>query len=156
MGQCAGMSLEPISSRSPVWARGTLQAIIGPMHVGLLAGSMIGSVGDSFVIAEWTAEVGDHWIAPLHVHHSDDEAWYVLSGTIGFRLGDDKVEANAGSAVLARRGTAHTYWNAGNSEARYLLVMTPRIAQLIEEIHRPGADAAAVFAANDSAIIAQA
>ena len=126
------------------------------MHVGLLAGSMIGSVGDSFVIAEWTAEVGDHWIAPLHVHHSDDEAWYVLSGTIGFRLGDDKVEASAGSAVLARRGTAHTYWNAGNSEARYLLVMTPRIAQLIEEIHRPGADAAAVFAAHDSAIIAQA
>jgi len=126
------------------------------MHVGLLAGSLIGSVGDSFVIAEWTAEVGDHWIAPLHVHHSDDEAWYVLSGTIGFRLGDDKVEANAGSAVLVRRGTAHTYWNAGNSEARYLLVMTPRIAQLIEEIHRPGADAAAVFAAHDSAIIAQA
>ena len=126
------------------------------MHVGLLAGSMIGSVGDSFVIAEWTAEVGDHWIAPLHVHHSDDEAWYVLSGTIGFRLGDGKVEANAGSAVLARRGTAHTYWNAGNTEARYLLVMTPRIAQLIEEIHRPGADAAAVFAAHDSAIIPQA
>ena len=125
------------------------------MHVELLAGSTIGSAADSFVIAEWTAEVGDHWIAPLHVHHSDDEAWYVLSGTLGFRLGDEEVEASAGSAVLARRETAHTYWNAGRSEAKYLLVMTPRIAQLIEEIHQPGADVAAVFAAHDSAIIPQ-
>ena len=125
------------------------------MHVELLAGGTIGSAGDNFVIAEWTAEVGDHWIAPLHVHRSDDEAWYVLAGTLGFRLGDDEVEANAGSAVLAQRGTAHTFWNAGRSEARYLIVMTPRIAELIEEIHQPGADVAAAFAAHDSAIIPQ-
>jgi mannose-6-phosphate isomerase-like protein (cupin superfamily) len=91
--------------------------------------------------------------APLHVHHEDDEAWYVLSGTLGFRLGDEEVEANAGSAVLARRGTAHTFWNAGPGEAQYLLVMTPRIARLIEEIHRPGADVAAVFAAHKSLIV---
>jgi mannose-6-phosphate isomerase-like protein (cupin superfamily) len=79
----------------------------------------------------------------------------VLSGMLGFRLGDEQVEASSGSAVLARRETAHTYWNAGRSEARYLLVMTPRIARLIEEIHQPGADVAAVFAAHDSAIIPQ-
>jgi hypothetical protein len=39
------------------------------------------------------------------------------------------------------------------SEARYLLVMTPRIARLIEEIHRPGADLGAVFAAHDSRLV---
>ena len=124
------------------------------MHVEQLAGNAIGSAGDNFVMVEWTAEVGDHWIAPLHVHHEDDEAWYVLSGTLGFRLGDEVVEAHAGSAVLARRGTPHTYRNAGPTEARYLLVMTPRVAQLIEEIHRPGADIAAVFAAHQSLIVA--
>jgi len=124
------------------------------MHVEQLAGNAIGSAGDNFVMVEWTAEVGDHWIAPLHVHHEDDEAWYVLSGTLGFRLGDEDVEARAGSGVLARRGTPHTYRNAGPTEARYLLVMTPRVAQLIEEIHRPGADIAAVFAAHQSLIVA--
>jgi len=124
------------------------------MHVAQLAGNAIGSAGDNFVMVEWTAEVGDHWIAPLHVHQEDDEAWYVLSGTLGFRLGDEDVEAHAGSAVLARRGTPHTYRNAGPGEARYLLVMTPRVAQLIEEIHRPGADIAAVFAAHQSLIVA--
>jgi hypothetical protein len=59
----------------------------------------------------------------------------VLSGTLGFRLGDHEVEAYVGSAVLARRGTAHTFWERWSGEARYLLVMTPRIARLIEEIH---------------------
>ncbi len=127
--------------------------MIAPMHVEPLLGNAIGTAGDSFVIVEWPAEVGDHWIAPLHVHDEDDEAWYVLEGTLGFRLGDDEVEARPGSAVLARRGTPHTYWNAGATEARYLLVMTPRIAHLIEEIHRPGADVSAVFAAHQSRLV---
>ena len=124
-----------------------------PVQVEPLLGNAIGSTGDSFVIVEWSAEVGDHWIAPLHVHDHDDEAWYVLEGTLGFQLGEDEVEAHAGGAVLARRGTPHTYRNAGGTTARYLLVMTPQIAHLIEEIHRPGADVAAVFAAHGSRIV---
>ena len=123
------------------------------VHVEQLAGNAIGSLDDNFVIVEWTAEVGDHWMAPLHVHDEDDEAWYVLSGALGFRLGDEEVEAHAGSAVLARRGTAHTFWNAGPREARYLLVMTPRIARLVEEIHEPGGDVAAIFAAHKSRLV---
>ena len=119
----------------------------------LLGNDAIGTNGDSFVIVEWTAEVGDHWIAPLHIHDQDDEAWYVIDGTLEFRLGMDEVEARAGSVVLARRGTPHTYRNAGTTPARYLLVMTPRIAHLIDEIHRPGADIAAVFAAHDSRLL---
>jgi mannose-6-phosphate isomerase-like protein (cupin superfamily) len=112
-----------------------------------------GVAGDDFVLVEWTAEVGPHWIAPLHVHHSDDEAWYVLDGELGFRLGEEEVTATAGSAVVARRGTPHTYWNAGATEARYVLVMSPRIARLIEAIHTPDADIPALFAACDSAIL---
>jgi uncharacterized cupin superfamily protein len=105
------------------------------------------------VLVEWTAEAGPHWIAPLHVHHVDDEAWYVLEGELGFRFGDEDVIAGAGSAVMARRGTPHTYWNNGETEARYLLVMTPRIARLIEAIHAPGADTPALFAAHESEIL---
>jgi mannose-6-phosphate isomerase-like protein (cupin superfamily) len=113
----------------------------------------VGLRSGDFVIVEWTAEVGAHWIAPLHIHHGDDEAWYVLEGKLGFRLGDEDVLAGAGCAVLAPRGIPHTYWNAGEEEARYLLVMTPRIAQLIEAIHAPGADIAQVFAAHDSDLL---
>ena len=71
----------------------------------------------------------------------------------GSGSGDEEVVATAGSAVVARRGTPHTYWNAGDVEARYLLIMTPRIASLIGAIHAPGADIPAVFAEHDSEIL---
>jgi mannose-6-phosphate isomerase-like protein (cupin superfamily) len=118
-----------------------------------LAAASDGLRGDDFVLVEWTAEVGRHWIAPLHVHHADDEAWYVLEGELGFRLGDEEVVVEAGSAVMAPRGTPHTFWNAGDVEARYLLVMAPRIARLIEAIHAPAADIPALFAAHDSELL---
>jgi len=118
-----------------------------------LSGRTLGVASGDFVIVGWTAEIGVHRIAPLHVHHGDDEAWYVLEGELGFRLGDLEVAAPAGSAVVAPRGTPHTYWNAGNTEARYLLVMTPKIARLIEAIHAPDAVLAEVFAAYDSEIL---
>jgi len=123
------------------------------VYVEDLAGRVLGSSADDFVIVQWKAEVGDHWIAPLHVHHRDDEAWYVLSGTLGFRLGEAEIEAHRGAAVLARRGTPHTYWNAGQTEAEYLLVMTPRIAELVEQIHQPHADIEAIFEAHVSEVL---
>jgi quercetin dioxygenase-like cupin family protein len=69
------------------------------------------------------------------LHRNDDEAWYVLEGTLCVRLGNDVVEARAGSAVFVPRGTAHTYWNPGSGLVRYLLVMTPNIYSLIQDLH---------------------
>jgi hypothetical protein len=104
-----------------------------------LAGRLLGSVDNDFVIAEWQDAGGvseqPRLIAPLHLHHRDDEAWYVLQGTLCVRVGEEIVEARAGSAVLAPRGTPHTYWNPGPGAARYLLVMTSNIHCLIKEIH---------------------
>ena len=104
-----------------------------------LAGRMIGSQDGDFVIAEWTDEGGGSDpptpIAPLHVHHSDDEAWYVLEGALAFRVDDEEIEVRAGSAVVVPAGTPHAYWNPRPERARYLLVMTPRIARLIEALH---------------------
>ena len=94
-------------------------------------------ISDSFVIAEWT-DPGTHpgrEIAPLHLHRSDDEAWIVLSGRLGFRVGEQTLEVEAGGSQLVVRGTPHSYWNPGSEPARYLLVMTPRIHHLIETLH---------------------
>jgi mannose-6-phosphate isomerase-like protein (cupin superfamily) len=134
-------------------ARGGSPILRRVITVEKLADRTGGVTSRDFVLVEWTAELGDHWIAPLHVHHSDDEAWYVLEGELGFRLDDEVVIASPGSAVVAPRGTAHTYWNAGAVEARYVLVMSTRIAQLIEAIHTPGADIPAVFAEHDSELL---
>jgi mannose-6-phosphate isomerase-like protein (cupin superfamily) len=127
-----------------------------PLAAGLLAPH-----GADLVLAEWRDPGGGtdppRYIAPLHTHASDDEAWYLLEGALRFRLGEDTVEATAGGAVLAPRGTPHTYWNPRPEPARYLLVMTATIRALIDAIHaledRSPAAMEAVFRAHDSGLI---
>ncbi|HEX7157888.1 MAG TPA: cupin domain-containing protein [Edaphobacter sp.] len=118
----------------------TLSFLMSPPTIASpLAGNVLGSVNDSFAIAEWRdagAPPGPpRYIAPLHLHHNDDEAWYVLEGKLHVKRGPEVIEARAGSAVLVPRGTPHTYWNPDNQPVRYLLVMTPNIYRLIQEIH---------------------
>ena len=90
------------------------------------------------LVEEWADEgetSRDRPIAPLHLHRSEDEAWYVLEGALGFRLGEEEVEAEAGRAVIVRARTPHSYWNATEGRTRYLIVMGPETAALIEAIH---------------------
>jgi mannose-6-phosphate isomerase-like protein (cupin superfamily) len=114
-------------------------------------------VCESFVIADWT-DPGTHPgrpIAALHVHRSDDEAWHVLSGRLGFRVGDEEREVGPGESLLVARGTPHSYWNALAEPSRYLLVMTPRIHRLIEALHAGDrSDFAGIFAEHDSELLA--
>ncbi len=129
-----------------------------PIIAPPLAGNVIGSVAANFVVAEWKDAGGPpgppRWIAPLHLHRNDDEAWYVIEGTLCVRVGKDVVEAKAGSAVFVPRGTPHTYWNPGAGLVRYLLVMTANIYSLIQDIHamadRSPAALRAVFENHDS------
>jgi len=104
-----------------------------------LSGNVIGSVGDDFVIAEWRdaggASGSRRLIAPLHLHHKDAEAWYIVEGTLCVQVGDNEVEARAGCGVFVPKGTPHTYWNPGPDPVRYLLVMTSNIYRLIQAIH---------------------
>ena len=120
-----------------------------------------GLPGGQFVLVEWDDPGGvtgqERPIAGLHVHHEDDEAWYVLEGRLGLRLGEEVVEAGPGECVFAARGVAHSYWNASPSPARYVLVMTPRIHALIEALHAPRegpADWEAIFREHASELLA--
>jgi mannose-6-phosphate isomerase-like protein (cupin superfamily) len=124
---------------------------MAPSPAPRLAAGPVGLPDGDFVMVEWGDPGGltgpERPIAGLHVHHSDDEAWYVLEGTLGFRLGEETVEAGPGEVVFARRGTPHSFWNARPEPARYVLVMAPRIHRLIGALHGPGGprDYAAVF-----------
>src|SRR5438270_9264867 len=81
--------------------------------------------GISFAIHEWRGSGP----ATLHVHHSDDEAWHVLEGQLTFRYADRTKTVGPGRTVFVPAGVAHTY-TAGD-EARYLIVLTPRLSALI-------------------------
>jgi mannose-6-phosphate isomerase-like protein (cupin superfamily) len=129
----------------------------GENFVTSLAGGQLGGPGSDFVIVEW-ADSGEsdwEWIAPLHIHHADDEAWYVLGGMLRFRIGDEICEGGPGTAVLAPKGTPHSYGNARRGQpAKYLLVTTPKILALVEALHQPGAgDYPAIFRDHDSELL---
>ena len=104
-----------------------------------LAGNTLGSIDSSFVVAEWRDGGGSsespRLIAPWHVHHKDDEAWYVLEGELRVRMGAEEVAVKAGASAFVPRGMAHTYWNPTAEPARYLLIMSPNIYGLIQELH---------------------
>jgi hypothetical protein len=92
-------------------------AMASPIIAPPLAGNVMGSGSGSFVVAEWRDAGGPpgppRLIAPPHVHHRDDEAWYVLEGVLRVRVGKDEVEASAGSGVFVPRGTPHNVLESG-------------------------------------------
>ena len=83
------------------------------------------AIGNSFEIHEWRGSGP----AMLHVHHSDDEAWHVLEGELTFRYSDRVETADPGTTVFVPAGVAHTY--SAEADARYLIVLTPRLSALI-------------------------
>jgi quercetin dioxygenase-like cupin family protein len=62
--------------------------------------------------------------APLHVHHREDEGFWLLEGDVTFEVGDTTIEAHAGDYVFGPRDIPHRY-TVGNAGCRMLFIMTP-------------------------------
>jgi quercetin dioxygenase-like cupin family protein len=62
--------------------------------------------------------------SPLHVHHREDEWFYVLDGELTFWVDGRVVAAPAGSFVYGPRDLPHTFIVA-SEQARFLLVTEP-------------------------------
>ncbi len=62
--------------------------------------------------------------SPLHVHHNEDEWFYVLSGELTFWVDGQVITATDGSFVYGPRNVPHTF-TVTSEEARFLLVIEP-------------------------------
>jgi quercetin dioxygenase-like cupin family protein len=62
--------------------------------------------------------------SPLHVHHREDEWFYVVEGELTFWIGGRAIEAPAGSFVYGPRDVPHTFI-VSSEQARFLLVTEP-------------------------------
>lgn len=117
--------------------------------------------GSQLVLAEWTAAASSagepEYQAPLHVHHEDDEAWYVLEGRLMVRIGDNDYEVSAGAAVVGTHGLPHTFWNPDPVPARYVIVMSSHTSDLLDALHSSGtrnpADLRSLFAAHGCTLL---
>jgi mannose-6-phosphate isomerase-like protein (cupin superfamily) len=63
-------------------------------------------------------------LVPLHVHHREDEAFFVLDGEVTFSIGDDIFEAGPGSFAFGPRDVPHSY-TVRTPSARMLMVFSP-------------------------------
>ena len=61
----------------------------------------------------------------LHVHPGFEETFYVLSGTLVFRVGDEAREAGPGAVAHIPRGVPHTFANSASEPAHALVIVTP-------------------------------
>jgi mannose-6-phosphate isomerase-like protein (cupin superfamily) len=62
---------------------------------------------------------------PLHVHHVQDEWWYILEGEYLFEVDGQEIHAGPGATVFARHGTRHTFMNVGTAMGRMLVTAVP-------------------------------
>ena len=107
------------------------------------------AAGQSFEIHEWRGSGP----AILHVHHADDEAWHVQEGELTFHYQDREEIAGPGTTVFVAAGVAHAY--TATDEARYLIILTPRLSALIQALHadREPAHQEAIYRRFDSALV---
>ncbi|TAK58552.1 MAG: cupin domain-containing protein [Dehalococcoidia bacterium] len=64
------------------------------------------------------------WI-PAHTHAGEEEAWYILEGTLTFLIDTATYDAPAGSFVLVPRGSVHSFGNDTDAVARFLELFAP-------------------------------
>ena len=82
-------------------------------------------------------------LLPPHTHTRENECSYVVSGTVGFQVGDEIVTADAGSYVVKPRGVPHAFWNAGSEPARVMELHVPAtFASYYDEVGAILADSA--------------
>ncbi|MCI3205440.1 MULTISPECIES: cupin domain-containing protein [Pandoraea] len=57
---------------------------------------------------------------PPHLHHSQDECFYIVEGTYELSAGDVTRTVGAGTVVYLPRGVVHSFRNVGDTPARML------------------------------------
>lgn len=77
--------------------------------------------------------------APLHVHHREDEAFWILEGDVTFEVGDSTIHAQAGDYVFGPRDIPHRY-TVGSAGCRMLFILTPGgFEQVVIALSEPAA-----------------
>jgi quercetin dioxygenase-like cupin family protein len=78
---------------------------------------------------------------PPHIHHREDEAFWMLEGELEVMVGESTFRAGVGSFVHLPKDIPHAYENVGTGPARFLTLMVPAgVEKFFEEVGKPGDD----------------
>jgi quercetin dioxygenase-like cupin family protein len=93
--------------------------------------------GGGATIVEVTC--GPCFEAPLHVHHREDEAFWILDGEVTLYVGEQTIEASTGDYAFGPRDIPHRY-TVGNVGCRMLFICTPGgFEGLVRDMSAPAA-----------------
>ena len=100
---------------------------------------------------EWT--IPARFSTGLHVHHVQEETFYVLEGECDWQIGDQRIRATPGTYVFIPPGVPHNIANVGDKPARVIMTVSPpghehyfeELAELVVNGRRPDADAIAAL-----------
>lgn len=98
----------PEDARAPFWFLGTLMRLKASGE----------DTAGAFGLIEQTLPPG--FAPPPHVHHAEDEAFYLLEGQVTFFRGDEAIPAEPGSFVWLPRDVPHGFRVAEDAPARLL------------------------------------
>ena len=74
---------------------------------------------------------------PLHVHHREDEAFFILEGSATIQVGEQSFEAGPGDYAFGPRDIPHRY-SVGPEGCRMLFICTPGgFENLVREMSEP-------------------
>jgi quercetin dioxygenase-like cupin family protein len=93
--------------------------------------------GGQFTIVEVTCP--PRFEAPLHVHHREDEAFWILDGEATLYVGDEVIEVSAGDYAFGPRDVPHRY-TVGDAGCQLLFICTPGgFERLVTDMSEPAA-----------------
>jgi hypothetical protein len=76
------------------------------------------------------------------VHPSQSERFAVKTGTLGLKVGGEKLELCPGDVLTVEAGTAHRFWNAGDELVTFVCEIRPALQfeSLLETMFALAAD----------------
>jgi quercetin dioxygenase-like cupin family protein len=113
----------------PVWFLGTL------MTVKATGATTRGAFG---LIEQ---ELPPGFATPTHIHHDEDEPFYILEGEVTFHCGQQTLVAGAGSFAFLPRGIPHGFQVTSETPARLLQFNLPAgVERFFIEAGEPASD----------------
>ena len=79
----------------------------------------------------------DGYEAVLHVHHQEDEGFYILEGEMTFYVGEQTIKARPGSYLFGPKDVPHSF-TVDSGPARLLFIFSPAgLEGLVREMGEP-------------------
>ncbi|MBI1879197.1 MAG: cupin domain-containing protein [Chloroflexi bacterium] len=92
--------------------------------------------GEAFGLIEQVVPVG--FESPYHVHHTEEEIFFILEGELTFISGERRMTRTAGSYTFLPRDIPHGFKVIGDKPARFFILTTPAgFEQFVIDMSKP-------------------